>query len=109
MTVAGFYGGFIQVGVGFILMAAIRWGLQTNLIRVNMHKVFVVLVYTIPAFLVFALSENINYIFGIILAIGNAIGGWWAAKVQVKRGENIIKVFIVLVIILMSMKLFDIF
>lgn len=109
MIVAGFYGGFIQVGVGFILMAGIRWGLQTNLIRVNMHKVFIVLVYTIPAFLVFAISDNINYVYGIILAFGNAIGGWWAAKVQVKKGENVIKIFIIIVIVLMSLKLFDLF
>ena len=108
MFVAGLYGGFIQIGVGFILMAGLRWGLQTNLVKVNMHKVFVVLVYTIPAVLVFMVSGKIDYLLGFILAGGNALGGWWAAKVSVKRGEKVIKVFMVVVIIIMALKLFEV-
>lgn len=105
----GFYGGFIQVGVGFLLMAALQLALRQTLVHVNMHKVFIVLVYTIPALIVFMVSGNINYVLGIALAAGNATGGWIAAKMQVKKGEGIIKYVLVLVIIFMALKLFGLF
>jgi uncharacterized membrane protein YfcA len=47
MVCIGIYGGFIQVGVGFLLMTALNYMLRFNLVCVNMHKVFIVLVYTI--------------------------------------------------------------
>ncbi len=30
--------------------------------------------------MVFAWTDNINWEYGIALAIGNAMGGWWSAK-----------------------------
>lgn len=104
----GFYGGFIQVGVGFILMAAINYILKVSLVFVNMHKVFIVLFFTIPALIVFIVTDNIDYTFGFILAIGNAVGGWIAAKVTVKKGEGIIRFVLIVAILLMSIKLMGI-
>ena len=60
----GFYGGFIQVGVGFLLMAALHHLMKLNLVYVNMHKVFVVLLYTFPALIIFIISDNIDWILG---------------------------------------------
>ena len=54
----GFYGGFIQVGVGFILMAALHYLLKENLVLVNVHKVFIVFIFTIPAFIVFVMTDS---------------------------------------------------
>jgi len=71
----GFYGGFIQVGVGFLLMASLQFLMKLDLVRVNMFKVFIVLIYTIPALLIFALTDNVNWLLGIFLAIGNILGG----------------------------------
>lgn len=105
----GFYGGFIQVGVGFLLMAAIHYLLNVTLVHVNMHKVFIVFFYTLPALIVFMISDNVDYILGLSLAVGNSLGGWWAAKVQVKKGESIIRYILVIAIIIMSLKLLGIF
>ncbi len=108
MLFVGFYGGFIQVGVGFIIMFILNRFMQLNLIHVNMHKVFIVLVYTIPAILIFVLTNNINWFYGLSLATGNALGGWWSVKFQVKKGEKIIKIFLIIAILIMSLKLIDI-
>jgi uncharacterized membrane protein YfcA len=105
----GFYGGFIQVGVGFLLMASLRYLMKLNLVLVNMHKVFIVLIYTIPALLIFILTDNINWIFGLSLAAGNVIGGWWGAKVSVKKGEGFIKVVLTVAVFIMAIKLIGIF
>ena len=53
----GFYGGFIQVGVGFLFMASLYHLLRENLVKVNMHKVFIILIYTIAALVVFSFLE----------------------------------------------------
>jgi uncharacterized membrane protein YfcA len=83
--------------------------MKLNLVVVNMHKVFIVLIYTIPALTIFALTENVNWFYGIVLASGNAIGGWWGAKLSIKKGENLIKYVLGIAILIMALKLFDLF
>jgi hypothetical protein len=105
----GFYGGFIQVGIGFMIMAALQYLMKLNLIIVNMHKVFIVLFLTVPAFIVFLISGNINWEFGLSLAAGNAFGAWWAAKLSVKKGESFIKTALIVTVFIMALKLLDVF
>ncbi len=109
MIFVGFYGGFIQVGVGFILMASLKYLMKLNLVHINMHKVFIVLIYTIPALLVFVVSKNINWFMGLGLAAGNMIGGWWGAKLSVKKGEKFIRMFLMAAIFVIALKLFGVF
>ncbi|QQS37094.1 MAG: sulfite exporter TauE/SafE family protein [Ignavibacteriales bacterium] len=109
MFFIGFYGGFIQVGIGFLLMAALHSLLKLKLVYVNMHKVFIVLLNTVPALLVFIITNNVNWSLGLSLAAGNAFGGWWSAKISVKKGEGIIKVVLAAAMLIMALKLFGIF
>lgn len=109
MVAIGFYGGFLQVGVGFIIMALLHNFLKLDLIRVNMHKVFIVFVFTIPALLVFILTDNVNWFYGLSLSAGNILGGWWGAKLSVKKGEKLIKAVLVVSIFIMAIKLLNIF
>jgi len=105
----GFYGGFIQVGVGFLFMAALYHILQISLIYVNMHKVFIIMIYTVPSLFIFTLTGNVNWGFGLSLAFGNALGGWWGAKASVKGGEKLIRYVLALAIALMAVKLLKLF
>lgn len=109
MIAIGFYGGFLQVGVGFIIMALLHNFLKLDLIRVNMHKVFIVFIFTIPALLVFILTDNVNWFYGLSLSAGNAFGGWWGAKLSVKKGEKLIKAVLIVSIFIMAIKLLNIF
>jgi uncharacterized membrane protein YfcA len=101
----GFYGGFIQNGVGFLLMASLYYILRISLVRVNMHKVYIVCLYTIPALAVFILSGNVNWLYGCILAAGMALGGWWGAKIAVRGGEKVIRGILAAAILIMAAKL----
>ena len=91
MVGAGFWGGFIQLGVGFILMPILHRVMGLNLVLTNMHKVFVVLVYTLVALAVFASQLQLLWWVGLWLALGNSIGGWLGAHTAVSRGENWIR------------------
>jgi uncharacterized membrane protein YfcA len=105
----GFYGGFIQVGVGFIIMAALFHLLRSTLVRVNMHKVFIVLIYTIPALGIFIWSGNVDWMLGLSLAAGNSLGGWWAARLSVKKGDKIIRYALFAAMLVMALKLLNVF
>ncbi len=101
----GFYGGFVQAGVGFLLIATLYYLMHFNLIYVNMHKMFIITIYTIPALIIFILSGNVNWIYGLTLALGNSIGGWWGIKLAIKKGEKFIKIILIAAVLIMSLKL----
>lgn len=105
MLAAGFYGGFIQAGVGFIFMAILHKVLRLDLVRVNMHKVFITGVYTLLALAIFASQNQVIWLAGVYLALGNAIGGWVGAHIAVEKGEKVIRVILNIVLIAMAIKL----
>jgi len=105
MVGVGFWGGFLQAGVGFLIMPILYQLLRLDLIRVNMHKVFIVGIYTIPALLVFALGGKVWWLGGLALAVGNAAGAWLATRVTITHGERAIRVVFVVAVIAMGVKL----
>ena len=86
-------------------MAAIRHLMSVDLIKTNMHKVFVVLIYTLPVLLVFGLSGHIHWLYALSLSIGNAVGSWISVKLAVKRGEKFVKIILVVAVIIMAARL----
>lgn len=108
MVVVGFYGGFIQAGVGFLLMAALRGILGLDLVRVNMHKVAIVFIYTIPILGIFMFTGNVHWLYAIALSAGSAVGGWMAAGWTVTKGERWIKMILVVAIVIMAIRLLTI-
>jgi len=105
----GFYGGFIQVGVGLLFMAALYHLSDMSLLRVNMHKVFVILVYTLPVLGVFLWTNNVQWGYGAVLASGTALGAWRGARAAVRGGERAIRYILAVAVLLMSLKLLELF
>ncbi len=101
----GLYGGFINAGIGFVIMLFLHYYNKMNLVKVNATKVVIVLIYTTGAIITFALAGKINWIYGIFLASGNFLGGWISSRWSVKKGEKAIKAFLVVMVLLMSIKL----
>jgi hypothetical protein len=101
----GVYGGFVQAGVGFIIIAALVLITGLDLVRTNSHKVFVVGVYTLAALATFALSGKVNWGIGLVLGVGNGIGGWIGSQWAVVGGEKWIKVVLAMAVVAMAAKL----
>ena len=100
----GIYGGFVQAGVGFIVIAALMvHGL--DLIRINAIKVFVIFVYTFIALAVFIFHGQVNYVLGFGLAAGNSIGGMLGPKLAVDKGHDWIKKVVNLTVLAFAVKL----
>jgi hypothetical protein len=101
----GIYGGFIQAGVGFIIMAALTGIHGLNLAKTNSVKVFVVLCYTSVALLVFMYNGKVLWTYGFILAVGNAIGAWVASRWSVGVNEKWIRLILILTLSALAIKL----
>ena len=74
LFVAGLYGGFIQAGVGFVLLAVLAGTLGHDLVRANALKLVCVLVFGIAALGVFVLAGQVAWRPAIALAVGAVIG-----------------------------------
>lgn len=101
----GIYGGFIQVGVGFIILAALTLVNGLDLLKANSIKVGVVLVYTLAAVVIFAYEGKIYWVYGLVLSIGNAAGGWIGSHWAVSKGEKWIRRLLIVAVALMAIKL----
>ena len=101
----GIYGGFIQAGVGFIILLALSSINGFSLVKSNAIKVFVALVYSFAAVAIFAYNDMINWKYGLILSIGNATGGWFMSRWSVKKGDGFVRLFLIIMVIVMAIKL----
>lgn len=101
----GVYGGFVQAGIGFLVIAVLSLVNNLSLVKSNYVKVFAAIVYTGVSVMVFAWQDKIDWFTGLILAIGHALGGWYASRWSVKAGEVWIKRVMVVSVIAMAIAL----
>jgi uncharacterized membrane protein YfcA len=106
--VIGIYGGFIQVGVGYFLLAGIVLGAGYDLVRANAIKVWIVLLYTPTALMVFIFNDQVRWDFGLVHAIGNIIGAYVASHFAVAWGASFVRWVIIVVIAVTVMHLFGV-
>jgi uncharacterized membrane protein YfcA len=97
----GIYGGFIQAGVGFFLLTSLVLGSGFELLKANALKIFVILLYTPLALVIFFLHGDVDLTLGLVLAVGNMTGAWIGARIAVKGGAKFIR-YVVLVAILVA-------
>lgn len=88
---AGVYGGFVQAGVGFILIAALAGGLRYDLVRTNALKVVCTAVFSGVALLVFAWRGQVWWVPGVALAIGSIAGAWLSVRFAINVSQNTLK------------------
>ena len=101
----GIYGGFIQAGVGFIIIAALTTINGFDLVRSNAIKVFVIFFYTIIALIVFIMEDKVDWYLGLSLAVGNATGAWIGSQWAADRGEKLIRIVLVVTMVAFATRL----
>jgi uncharacterized membrane protein YfcA len=100
----GAYGGFIQAGIGFILLAATS-AAGFNLIRGNALKVTVVLAFTPLALVLFAWNGKVDWAMGFALAGGNFLGGLAGVHLQILKGHKWVRGVVTMVIVIFALRL----
>lgn len=101
----GLYGGFIQAGVGIIMLIALSAVNRFTLVKSNAVKNLVVMLYTVVSIAIFHYYGLIDWYYALLLAIGNSIGGWLSARWAVKKGDKVIRIFMMIVVIALAVKL----
>ena len=107
----GFYGGFIQMGMGIIFLAAMVLGAKYSIIDANGIKVWIVTVYTLICIAIFQYKGLISWPEGLILAFGQAVGGLAAANFAVKyKAANVWAYRLLVVIVVWAiLRMFGVF
>jgi len=100
----GVYGGFIQAGVGFLVLA-VTTAAGLDLVRGNAIKVLSVLCWTAAALAVFAANGSVDWRLGIALAAGMLVGGVTGARLTVLKGHRWIKVVVTATAVLFAIGL----
>lgn len=101
----GIYGGFIQAGTGIFILLALSSINGLTLVKSNVIKAVVIFVYTIAALLLFGLNDKLHWPAGLAMALGQAASGWWTSRWSVNKGDGIVKVFLVVMVVFMAVKL----
>jgi len=101
----GMYGGFVQAGVGFFLLAALVLASGFDLIKANALKVLMVLIYTPFSLAIFMINQQVDYKLGFIVAAGSMLGAWIGARMSVKWGPAVVRFILLAVLLIASVKL----
>jgi uncharacterized membrane protein YfcA len=95
----GFYGGFIQAGSGFFLVAPILLLHRFDIHKSNYYKAFITLIYTLSVLPVFLWKGNIHWTYAVVMSLGTSIGGWMTSRWSVTVDELWMKRIMVSVIL----------
>jgi len=93
---AGIYGGFVQAGVGFILIVTLAGALRYDLVRTNALKVLCSLAFTFLALVIFIADDLVLWIPGLVLACGTMMGAQVAVKFALNVSQKVLRWFLFL-------------
>ncbi|MDX1693552.1 MAG: sulfite exporter TauE/SafE family protein [Ketobacteraceae bacterium] len=94
LFVAGLYGGFVQAGVGFILLAALAGVLRFDLVRANALKMVCTLVFGSVALAVFVVRDQVLWIPGLIMGAATIIGVQLSVRFAISARQKTLKWFL---------------
>ncbi len=101
----GIYGGFIQAGIGFLIIVALTSVHGFGMAKTNSIKVFTILCYTLAAVIVFYLEGKIRWEYGLTLAAGNSVGAWIGSRWSVGKSDRFIRMILLVMVVALSIKL----
>jgi uncharacterized membrane protein YfcA len=102
--VVGLYGGFIQAGVGFLVLA-ITTSAGMDLVRGNAVKLLTILLLTALSLGAFAASHQVDWPRGAALGVGNLIGSQFGVRLAVMKGHDWLQRLVTIVVIVFAIGL----
>jgi len=104
----GVYGGFIQVGIGILLLSSLVLGVGYDLVKGNAVKVSIVAIQSLMALIVFILNDQVVWAMGLALAVGQIPGAWVASRLAVKWGAVFVRWVLIVIVIVSAANLFGV-
>lgn len=88
---AGLYGGFVQAGVGFLLLGVLGGMLRYDLVRANALKLICTLVFGVVSLSVFVWAGQVSWVPGIVLAAASIVGSQVGVRFAVRVNPAVIR------------------
>lgn len=105
----GLYGGAIQAGVGYLMIAGLTFVGGMDLVKANILKVILVGAYTPFVLGFFWQANRIHLYAALALAAGQALGAWMAASFALEKGEVWVRRFLIVAVMASAAKLLGLF
>lgn len=96
----GLYGGAIHIGVGYLILAMTIMGMGYDLISANALKGFIVMMYIPFSLVIFMLNDQVVYTYGLIHAVGNIIGAFFASRYASYIGTGVVRWILIVMIVI---------
>jgi uncharacterized membrane protein YfcA len=100
----GIYGGYVQAGVGFLILSVILWQ-NINLVHGNAIKILIIMVFTAISLAIFAANDQVDWGLGAALGLGNIVGAAVGTHITVKKGHSFIKRVVTIAVFAFAIKL----
>lgn len=94
LLLTGFYGGFVQAGVGFLLIAVFAGSLRYDLVRSNALKALSALFFTGVSLVIFIYNDQVRWVPGLILGVGSVTGAVIGVKLAIRASQRSLKWFL---------------
>jgi len=94
LLLTGFYGGFVQAGVGFLLIAVFAGSLRYDLVCSNALKALSALFFTTVSLIIFIYNDQIRWLPGLILGVGSVTGATIGVKLAIRASQRSLKWFL---------------
>lgn len=98
----GLFGGFIQAGVGILLLFGLVLRVGHDLVRANGLKNLLVLAFTVPALVVFQLRGHVDWSLGLLMAIGQCVGAWLSSRFAIRHPRADVWIRRLLIVVLLG-------
>ena len=97
---AGLYGGFIQAGVGFVLVAVLSGLLHFDMVRSNALKLVCTGVFSGVALCVFAFQGQVLWMMGAVLAVGSMMGAMLSVRFTIQTSDAALRRILFIMVVL---------
>lgn len=105
----GFYAGFIQVGTGVFLVIFLVLVGKYSLVDANGIKLAAFALYTAVCILIFGWMGMINWEIGAVLAVGQGVGAYIAARLATSypKANEFVRYLLIAVLIVAIVQMFE--
>lgn len=99
LFVAGLYGGFIQAGVGFLLLGALSGVLRYDLVRANALKLACSSIFSVAALVVFVIAGQVAWVPAAVLAVATVVGSLLGVRFAIRVPHAVLRYIVLACVI----------
>ena len=95
----GFYGGYIYIGLGYVILAVTIWSMKLDIITANVIKGFIIFLATPFSLVIFIINDQVDYAYGLWHGLGNILGAMLASHFAMSWGVKFVRLFTMAILV----------